>query len=181
MPLTLNVLIRGSVPAGVTTPCGVIATTLSPTRAPSARASSAPSTMLKDPGVSVESDPRTMCLPMSATVSSCAGSTPRMRTPRFASPADSIAWPSTYGAAATTRGLRRAIWVTAAGSLSSGNPRTSIWDATLKILLRNSSWNPFITESTTISAQTPTTMPAIDVNAMNETKALRPEPLRARV
>ena len=122
-----------------------------------------------------------MCLPMSATVSSCTGSTPRMSTPLFASPADSIAWPSTYGAVATTRGLRRAMAVTAAGSLSSGNPRTSMWDATLRIRLRSSSWNPFMTERTTIRAQTPTTMPAIDVNAINETNALRPDPLRARV
>src|SRR5438045_4060775 len=95
IPATLNVLIRGSVPAGVTTPCGVIATTLSPTWTPSARASSAPSTTLKPPGVSEANDPRAMCRPMSATVSSCAGSTPRISTPRLASPTESIACPST--------------------------------------------------------------------------------------
>ena len=45
-----------------------------------------------------------MCLPMSATASSREGSMPRMSAPRFASLAVSIAWPSTYGAAAFTRG-----------------------------------------------------------------------------
>ena len=54
-------------------------------------------------------------------------------------------------------------------------------DATLKMRLRSSCWKPFITDSTTINAQTPTTIPAIDVKAMNETNALRPDPLRARV
>ena len=42
MPTTVNCLRRGSMPAGVTWPCGAISTTLSPTRTPSARASSPP-------------------------------------------------------------------------------------------------------------------------------------------
>ena len=54
-------------------------------------------------------------------------------------------------------------------------------DATERMRLRNSCWNPFITDSTTISAATPSAMPAIEMSAMNEMKALRPEPLRARV
>jgi hypothetical protein len=57
-PTTLKLLTRGSVPAGVTVPCGVIATTVSPTRTPSARASSAPSTMPNSPALRSASEPR---------------------------------------------------------------------------------------------------------------------------
>jgi hypothetical protein len=57
-----------------------------------------------------------MCAPMSSTLSSCAGSTPRTITPRLASPTESIAWPTTYGAVAITRGLRRASAATAPAS-----------------------------------------------------------------
>ena len=92
-------------PAGVIVPCGVMTTTGSPVRTPSARASSPPRTMPNSPGLRSVSAPERMCMPMSATVSSRTGSMPRMMAPRFASPAESIAWPSTYGAAAFTRGL----------------------------------------------------------------------------
>ena len=95
MPTTLKLRTRGSVPAGVTVPCGVISTALSPTRRPSARASSAPSTMPNSPGTRSASLPKRMLRPMSATVSSSAGSTPRTITPRFASPTESIPCPST--------------------------------------------------------------------------------------
>ena len=54
-------------------------------------------------------------------------------------------------------------------------------DATARIRLRSSSWKPFITDSTTISAATPSAIPAIDVSAMNEMKVLRADPRRARV
>jgi hypothetical protein len=54
-------------------------------------------------------------------------------------------------------------------------------EATDRIRLRSSCWKPFITDSTTMSAATPSAIPAIDISAMNEMKALRPEPLRARV
>ena len=104
-----------------------------------------------------------------------------MIAPRFASPTESIAWPVTYGAAALTRGLAIAALATAASSASVGRPRISMCDATDRIRLRSSSWKPFITDSTTISAATPSAMPAIDVSAMNEMNVLRPEPRRARV
>ncbi len=38
---------------------------------------------------------------------------------------------------------------------------------------RTSFWNPFITDSTTISAATPSAMPSIEVSEMNEMKWLR--------
>jgi hypothetical protein len=104
-----------------------------------------------------------------------------MITPRFASPTESIACPITYGAAAFTWGLAMAVRATAASSASVGMPRISMCDATDRIRLRSSSWKPFITERTTISAATPSAIPAIDVRAMNEMNVLRPEPRRARV
>ena len=122
-----------------------------------------------------------MWLPMSATPASRAGSMPRTSAPRFAPPADSIACPMTYGAAAFTCGLPRASRSTAASSASTGIPRISMCEATDRIRLRSSSWKPFITDSTTISAATPSAIPAIDVSAMNEMNELRPEPRRARV
>ncbi len=66
-------------------------------------------------------------------------------------------------------------------SARSGTPRISMCDATARMRLRSSCWNPFITDSTTISAATPSTMPAIEMSEMKEMNVLRPEPLRARV
>jgi hypothetical protein len=118
---------------------------------------------------------------MSATVSSRAGSMPRTIAPRLAPLAVSIAWPITYGAAAFTCGSFMASAATRCQSASCGTPRISMCEATERMRLRSSSWNPFITESTTISAATPSEMPAIEISEMNEMKVLRPEPLRARV
>ena len=101
--------------------------------------------------------------------------------PRFAPPAVSIACPNTYGAAAFTRGCASAICAICCQSASCGTPRISMCDATDRMRLRSSCWNPFITDSTTISAATPSAMPAIEISDMNEMKLLRPEPLRARV
>ena len=52
-PTTVNCLMRGRMPAGVTWPWGAISTTLSPTRAPTACASSTPSTMPNSPGLQI--------------------------------------------------------------------------------------------------------------------------------
>ena len=60
-------------------------------------------------------------------------------------------------------------------------PCTSMCEATERMRLRSSCWKPFITDSTTISAATPSAMPAIDISEMNEMNVLRPDPLRARV
>ena len=53
--------------------------------------------------------------------------------------------------------------------------------ATARMRVRNSSWKPFMTDSTTISAATPSAIPSIDTAEMKETKRLRPAPRRARV
>ena len=42
-------------------------------------------------------------------------------------------------------------------------------------------WKPFITDSTTISAATPSAMPATEMSEMKEMKLLRPLRLPARV
>ncbi|MCY1222045.1 hypothetical protein D9M72_341220 [compost metagenome] len=46
---------------------------------------------------------------------------------------------------------------------------------------RTSFWNPFITDSTTISAATPRAIPNIEIIEMNEMKVLRLARLLARV
>jgi len=46
---------------------------------------------------------------------------------------------------------------------------------------RTSFWKPFITDSTTISAATPSAMPSIDTSAMKEMKPLPVVRLPARV
>ncbi len=89
--------------------------------------------------------------------------------------------PVTKGAAAITRGSARATFAVACQSLRSGMPRISTCEATDRMRVRSSRWKPFITESTTISAATPSAMPAIEMSAMNEMNVLRPEPLRERV
>ena len=50
-----------------------------------------------------------------------------------------------------------------------------IWtcEATLRMRARSSFWKPFITDSTTISAATPSAMPAIEMSEMKEMKWLR--------
>ncbi len=46
-------------------------------------------------------------------------------------------------------------------------------EATPRMRVRTSFWKPFITESTTISAQTPTAMPIIDTRELIPMKRLR--------
>ena len=46
--------------------------------------------------------------------------------------------------------------------------------------LRTSSWKPLTTDSTTISAATPSAMPSIDTPEMNEMKRLLRPPRPAR-
>jgi hypothetical protein len=48
-----------------------------------------------------------------------------------------------------------------------------MWEATPRMRPRNSSWKPFMTESTTISAMTPRAMPAMEITEMKEMKWLR--------
>ncbi len=60
MPTTVNCFRRGKTAAGVTMPCGAISVTLSPAKARSAWASSAPRTMPNSPGCSRSSAPTFM-------------------------------------------------------------------------------------------------------------------------
>jgi hypothetical protein len=81
-PTTVKVFRRGTTPAGVTTPCGAISVTRSPTKTPSARASSEPRMMLKLSGCKASSWPLFMCGRKSATRSSWSGRMPRTSAPR---------------------------------------------------------------------------------------------------
>ena len=69
--------------------------------------------------------------------------------------------------------LIRSQRVAALGTLRGGAPLTCTCEATPRILARSSFWKPFITESTTISAATPSAMPAIEMAEMKLMKWLR--------
>ena len=78
---------------------------------------------------------------------------------------------------------RRSCFAIAAifGQSSNCGAHASMCDATARMRLRNFLLKPFITDNTTISAATPSAMPAIDMSEMNDMNVLRPDPLRARV
>ena len=174
MPTTVNCFSRGTTPAGVTCPCGVISTSFSPVSTPRDRASSAPSTMPNSPARSASSRPVRMCEPISATLSSIPGITPRTTDPRTFWPKERSPWALTKGAVPITRGCSAALFATA-GQSASRLLTPEIWtcEATPRMRVRSSFWNPFITESTTISAATPSAMPAMDISEMKEMKWLR--------
>jgi hypothetical protein len=99
---------------------------------------------------------------------------PRTTEPRTACPADSIPCALTNGADARTRGCCAATAATACQSLSCALPLViCTCDATPRIRARSSVWKPFITDSTTISAATPSAIPAIEVSEMKLMKWLR--------
>jgi hypothetical protein len=56
-------------------------------------------------------------------------------------------------------------------------PLTWMWETTPRMRSRNSFWKPFITDSTTISAATPSARPSMEISAMKEMKRL-PAPSR---
>ena len=89
-------------------------------------------------------------------------------------PLVSIACACTNGAVATTRGCCAAIFATPCQSsrrLSSA--RICRCDTTPRIRVLTSFWKPFITDSTTISAHTPTAMPIIETIELMPMKRLR--------
>ena len=99
---------------------------------------------------------------------------PRTTLPRTAWPAESIACALTNGAAAITRGSCAAIFATACQSASwLSGPLICTCEATPRMRVRSSFWKPFITDSTTISAATPSAMPAIEMAEMKLMKWLR--------
>ena len=111
---------------------------------------------------------------MSDTSGSAAGSTPRISTPRTLSPRVSSACALTYGAAPITSGFLRAACAVAFQSASApSGANTSTCETTDSMRSRTCDTNPFITDSTTISAITPSAMPSIEMPEMNEMKRLR--------
>ncbi len=125
---------------------------------------------------------RCISLPMSVTCGSSDGSMPRSATPLTASCRVSSACASTYGAAPITSGFWRASCaVSCQLGIEPVGEKISTCASTDSMRSRTSFWKPFITDSTTISAATPSAMPAIETSAMNEMKPLPVVRLPARV
>jgi hypothetical protein len=111
--------------------------------------------------------------PISETCGSSFGSMPRSIAPLIAAPLLSIASVSRKGAAPVSPG---APWSAAMRARQSGigapcAPSVA-WADTLSSRVRSSVSNPFITDSTVISAATPTATPSSDTQVMKETKKL---------
>ncbi len=105
-----------------------------------------------------------------------------MITPRTVSPCVIIACAATYGAAPLTSLLRNAsLAVSCQSGMAPLASNTSMCASTDSMRSRTSFWKPFITDSTTISAATPSAMPAIEISEMKEMKLLRPLRRPARV
>jgi hypothetical protein len=108
---------------------------------------------------------------------------PRTIAPRMSSPRARSAWAAMKGAAPTTCGLRRASSIVrfASCSMPPPAPKISTCDTTPSIRSRTSFWKPFITDSTMISAATPSEIPSMETPEMNEMKPLRRVARPARV
>ncbi len=79
--------------------------------------------------------------------------------------------PFRNGAAAVTCGFADASRATSCQSASRLFwPLICTCATTPRMRARTSFWNPFITDSTTMSAHTPTAMPSMDATEMNEMK-----------
>jgi hypothetical protein len=99
---------------------------------------------------------------------------PRTIAPRTACPLESIACACTKGALASTCSCCAAS-LAIDGQSESRLPAPLICtcEATPRMRVRTSFWKPFITESTTISAHTPTAMPIIDTRELMLMKRFR--------
>ena len=92
---------------------------------------------------------------------------PRTIAPRTACPCASIACALTNGAAASTRGcVDTAFAVVPQSARRLSGPTTCRCEATPRMRVRSSFWKPFITDSTMISAATPSAMPSMDTPEM---------------
>jgi hypothetical protein len=107
---------------------------------------------------------------------------PRTTAPRMPSPRAISICAAMKGAAPCTAGCRRAASAVARQSGSAAPPasNSSTCAMTLSMRSRTSFWKPFITDSTMISAATPSAMPSIDTPEMKEMKRLRRPPRPAR-
>ena len=139
-------------------------------------------TMLKVPGCSDANDPCLIWRATSDTADSFSGSTPRTTAGRMTSSRTSKPCVSTNGAAPRTCGFWNASF--SAASQLGMPPRasnTSMCASTDSMRSVTSFWNPFITDSTTIRAATPSAMPDTEISEINDIKLLRPLRLPARV
>ncbi len=173
-PLTLKRRVRGKIPLGVAVPKGVITTTESPTWASSARASALPRIIRYCPGARSSSRPAFRWPAKPVALRSSSGSTPRIEAPTVFTPCASNPCASTKGTAAWTPGCLRALRWTAGQSVSvSSRPVNVAWEVTLRMRVRSSLSNPFMTERTTSSVATPSISPSTDISATNETNPRR--------
>ena len=94
----------------------------------------------------------------------------------------SMPWVSTNGAAPVTAGLAKASFEACCQfGMAPRASNTSMWASTDSMRSVTSFWKPFITDRTTISAATPSAMPATEISEINEIKLLRPLRRPARV
>ena len=117
------------------------------------------------------------------TAASSAGTMPRTMAPRMSSPRAIRAWAGTNGAAPMTAGFFLA-WAASARQSARAPPwasYSSTWATTESMRSRTSFWKPFITESTMMSAATPSVIPSTDTPEMKEMKPLRRAERLARV
>ncbi len=87
----------------------------------------------------------------------------------------------TYGAAPTTSLFCIASFAVRCQSGRLPGAMISMCDSTDSMRSRTSFWKPFMTDSTTISAATPSAMPSMEMSEMKEMKLLRLARLLARV
>lgn len=111
-----------------------------------------------------------MCWPTMETLPSSAGSMPLTWIGCIAPLYESMPSISVIGAAAITAGLRNAASATVRQSSSGLTPRIAAWGTRPRMRELISRWKPFITDSTTIMASTPSDRPIIEVMEMNEMK-----------
>ncbi|GAA5032233.1 hypothetical protein GCM10025794_13740 [Massilia kyonggiensis] len=126
--------------------------------------------------------PWRICFATSDTLCSSDGRMPRMMAGFIVSSRTSRPCVSTNGAAPRTAGLRKAscsAWRQFGMEPLASN--TSMWASTDSMRSVTSFWNPFITDSTTIRAATPSAMPDTEISEMKEMKLLRLLRLPARV
>ena len=101
----------------------------------------------------------------------------------MSSPRASSACEATNGAAPTTLGLARASASVRcrSGRAAPSGAKISTCETTESMRSRTSFWKPFITDSTMMSAATPSAMPSMDTPEMKEMKPLRRVARPARV
>ena len=169
-------LTRGTLPAGVTVPCGVISATFRP-RTPRPRARSTPESRPIRRASALSSDPTFMCFCTVATWRfRRAGSMPRISDGLLISPLTQSPSPArTAPRQQLQDSFCRTQRCQASRSSASVSPAEAL-DFNVRrwrqACVRAARLKPFITEITMMSAATPSAMPSMEISEMNEMKAV---------